>query len=137
MLYEPYPGVTSRVRRHVIGNCSAAMLKAGRKELMSHQRSLCKCPGCPDRDTAACPYRQSENQVKELLVERKVLRETWENNARQSKGSTEQQTDNNERQCASQICTCLKMSQCLNQEKMDESRNKCPIHGSVQNSAVS
>lgn len=51
---------------------------------MSHQRGLCKCPGCPDRDTAACPYRQSENQVKELLVERKFLRETWEKNARQN-----------------------------------------------------
>jgi hypothetical protein len=63
---------------------------------MSHQRSLCKCPGCPDRDTAACPYRQSENQVKELLVERKILRETWEKNARQKTEESPGTASNNE-----------------------------------------
>ncbi len=49
---------------------------------MSHRHSDCKCYGCPEKDTAACPKRQAENQVKDLLVERKVLRETFVDSAR-------------------------------------------------------
>jgi hypothetical protein len=37
--------------------------------------SDCKCFNCPEADSAACRYLQANNQVKELLLERKVMRD--------------------------------------------------------------
>lgn len=61
---------------------------------MSHRHSDCKCYGYPEKDTAACPWRQAENQVKELLLERKVLRETFAERARQNTKVAEQTPTN-------------------------------------------
>jgi hypothetical protein len=63
---------------------------------MSHRYSDCKCWGCPEKDTAACRYRQSENQCKELLLERKILRESFVERARQEIKVAEQTPTNSD-----------------------------------------
>ena len=60
-------------------------------------KSDCLCyTGCPEKDTAACPWRQAENQVKELLLERKVLRETFAESARKNIKVAEQTPTNSQ-----------------------------------------
>lgn len=84
----------SAVGVNLLGYCQKG--RAQERSVMSHQRALCKCPGCPDKDTAACPYRQSENQCKELLLERKVLRQTFVESARQNVKVAEQTPTNSD-----------------------------------------
>ena len=67
---------------------------------MSHRLYTdCQCyNNCPEKDSAGCRYRQAENQVKELLLERKVLRDPVA--ARLNTKEAEQTPTNNQRVAA-------------------------------------
>ncbi|MDD5272855.1 MAG: hypothetical protein PHU14_09075 [Methylovulum sp.] len=93
---------------------------------MRYKQSDCKCAGCPENGTAACQYLQAENQVKELLLERKILRQIFAKNARQNTAESPGTNSNNASpKCLCHYGTCGDLKGTFYIGK----NNACPIHG--------